>query len=118
MNTLELYRRAQWRLDRGDPAGAVDDLLSVVAAEPTAPAPALLLARAYFHSAQLARAAEAYRRVIELDPADWEARIGLARSLERAGRPAEALPHARVAAALTPHPEVAAIVARLTARAA
>src|SRR2546429_4430135 len=94
MNTLELYRRAQWRLDRGDPAGAVDDLLSVVAAEPTATAPALLLARAYFHSAQLARAAEAYRRGNEARPA----------ALGAPDRPGPHPGQARPPAAAPPHP--------------
>ncbi|YAL83162.1 tetratricopeptide repeat protein [Dermacoccaceae bacterium W4C1] len=60
----------------------------------------LLLARAYFHSAQLGRAEAAARAIIEIDPDDAYARLLLARTLQRAGRSTEAAGHARVADAL------------------
>lgn len=44
-----------------------------------------LLARAYFHSAQLAKAETAARALIERDPTDGHAVLLLARSLERQG---------------------------------
>lgn len=60
----------------------------------------LLLARAYFHSAQLGRAAQVASLVVEQDPTDGYARQLLGRSLERAGRKDEAAGHLRVARAL------------------
>lgn len=50
----------------------------------------LLLARAYFHSAQLARAESAARRVLHEAPDDPYAHLLLGRTLQRAGRPDEA----------------------------
>ncbi len=50
----------------------------------------LLLARAYFHTAQLGRAERAARDVIAESPQDAYAHLLLGRSLQRAGRPEEA----------------------------
>lgn len=50
----------------------------------------LLLARSYFHSAQLQRAEEASRQVIAEDPQDAYAHLLLGRTLQRAGRADEA----------------------------
>lgn len=50
----------------------------------------LLLARAYFQSAQLGRAEAALLRVIEDAPTDSYAHLLLGRTLQRAGRHAEA----------------------------
>lgn len=50
----------------------------------------LLLARAYFHSAQLGRAESAARRVLVESPDDPYAHLLLGRTLQRAGRPDEA----------------------------
>lgn len=52
--------------------------------------PRLLLARAYFHSAQLRRAETAVRQVIAEDPQDAYAHFLLGRTLQRAGRPDDA----------------------------
>lgn len=52
--------------------------------------PRLLLARAYFHSAQLGRAEEAARQVLDEDPQDAYAHLLLGRTLVRAGRKDEA----------------------------
>ncbi|MFJ8770242.1 tetratricopeptide repeat protein [Streptomyces clavifer] len=60
----------------------------------------LLLARAYYHSAQLRRAEAELRRVIELDPVEQYARLMLGRTLERQNRGGEAAPQLRMAAAL------------------
>ena len=51
---------------------------------------ALLLARAYYQSAQLGRAEAAARALIEADPTDVYAVLLLARTLQRGGRHAEA----------------------------
>lgn len=50
----------------------------------------LLLARSYFHSAQLGRAEEASRQVLAEDPQDAYAHLLLGRTLQRAGRADEA----------------------------
>lgn len=52
--------------------------------------PRLLLARAYYHSAQLRRAEEAARQVLDEDPQDAYAHLLLGRTLVRAGRSDEA----------------------------
>lgn len=50
----------------------------------------LLLARSYYHSAQLDRARQAAADLIERDPTDGYAALLLARSLDRLGRADEA----------------------------
>ena len=76
----------------------------------------LLLARAYFHSAQLRRAEEQLRILIERDPTDHYAQFVLGRTLERqTGRP-HALPQLRVAAAMHPSDEYLEAVDRIAAR--
>lgn len=116
MDVLELYRRAQWHFDLDDPISAAQYLRSVVEQQPEATGVLLFLARSYFRSAQLRHAEDTYARVVALNPADAEARIGLARSLERQSRHGEALPHARVAAAMAPGPEHTRALARLERR--
>lgn len=46
----------------------------------------LLLARAYYHSAQLGRAEQALAQVLQEDPTDGYAHLLLGRTLQRAGR--------------------------------
>ena len=50
----------------------------------------LLLARAYFHSAQLGRAEATLHEIIEESPTDAYAHLLLGRTLQRAGRHDEA----------------------------
>ncbi|MGA8047098.1 MAG: tetratricopeptide repeat protein [Dermatophilaceae bacterium] len=50
----------------------------------------LLLARSYYHSAQLGRAEKAARALVEADPTDVYAVLLLARTLQRQGRHADA----------------------------
>jgi predicted Zn-dependent protease len=59
-----------------------------------------LLARAYFHSAQLDRAAATARDLLDRDPAHGYAALLLARTLERTSRPDEAAAARRYAEAL------------------
>ncbi|GHJ39909.1 hypothetical protein Sm713_55180 [Streptomyces sp. TS71-3] len=61
----------------------------------------LLLARAYYHSAQLRRAEEQLRLVIDRDPVEHYAHLMLGRTLERQGRSDEAAPWLRMAAAFS-----------------
>jgi predicted Zn-dependent protease len=86
--------------DAGDPTGAARLLEPIVDAEPGNAAVRQLLARAYFHSAQLGRAEEQLRVLVDRDPSDHYAHHVLGRTLERVGRPAEALRHLRLAAAM------------------
>lgn len=114
---FEEYRRAVIFFDAGDPITAAKVLEPIVAAEPERFDVRLLLARSYFHSAQLGRAEEQLRLLIEQDPADHYARYVLGRTLERQNRPAEALPHLRMAAAMHPSEEYASSVQRVAAKA-
>ncbi|MEU2158286.1 tetratricopeptide repeat protein [Streptomyces sp. NPDC019396] len=60
----------------------------------------LLLARAYYHSAQLGKAEAELREILDRDPVEHYARLMLGRTLERQGRACEAAPHLRMAAAM------------------
>jgi Flp pilus assembly protein TadD len=94
------YLRADLFVAMGQPTEAARILVPVVEAEPANEAALELLARAYFGSAQLARAEETLRRLVELAPANGWARRALARTLERLSRGDEASRHHRVADAL------------------
>lgn len=103
MDLLEEYRRATFTFESGDPRGAARMLEPIIEAEPHNTAVRQLLARAYFNSAQLRHAEEQLRALIEHDPSDHYAHHVLGRTLERAGRFSEALPHLRLAAAMKRH---------------
>lgn len=60
----------------------------------------LLLARAYYHSAQLHRAEEQTRAVLAADPANGYAHLLLGRTLQRQSRHADAAGPLRMAAAM------------------
>jgi Flp pilus assembly protein TadD len=100
VDLLEEYRRATMFFESGDPLGASRLLEPIVEAEPRNAAVRLLLARAYFNSAQLNAAEAQLRALVEHDPSDHYAHHVLGRTLERAGRFREALPHLRLAAAM------------------
>lgn len=59
-----------------------------------------LLARSYFHSAQIGRAADVARELLDRDPSNAYAALLLSRSLQRSGRRDEAAAAERVADAL------------------
>jgi len=113
---LEEYQRAIVFFEAGDPLGAARILEPVLAAEPGNAGVRLLLARAYFHSAQLSRAEEQLRVLIERDPTDHYALFVLGRTLERLSRPAEALPHLRMASVMHPSEEYEETVRRVAAK--
>jgi predicted Zn-dependent protease len=94
------YLRADLFFSMGQPVEAARVLEPLVAAEPGNEAALELLARSYFGSAQLQRAEDALRRLVELAPANGWARRALARTLERQSRGDEAAPHHRMADAL------------------
>ncbi|WP_433387935.1 tetratricopeptide repeat protein [Micromonospora sp. KLBMP9576] len=100
MDLLEEYRRATLFFEAGDPTGAARLLEPIVEAEPGNASVRQLLARAYFQSAQLVRAETQLRELVDRDPSDHYAHHVLGRTLERLNRPAEALRHLRIAAAM------------------
>ena len=92
------FQRGRTFLEHGRPAEAADILAHVVAVAPGHDAALELYARALSASAQLARAEDALRRLVERRPDDAWARFALARTLERQGK--DAHEHRRLAAAL------------------
>lgn len=100
MDLLQEYRRAELFFEAGDPAYAARLLEPIVEAEPANTSVRQLLARAYFGAAQLNRAEEQLRAMLNSDPSDHYAHHVLGRTLERLGRPAEALGHLRLAVAM------------------
>lgn len=95
------YRLARFWFDSKAYADAARLLEGVLAEEPANLSVRLLLARSYYHSAQLRRAEAELRRVLDADPTEDYARLMLGRTLERQGRAEEARPHLRLAAAMT-----------------
>ena len=115
MDLLEEYRRATFFFESGDPLGAARLLEPIVEAEPHNTSVRQLLARAYFQSAQLGRAEEQLRVLVDRDPADHYAHHVLGRTLERLGRFREALPHLRLAAAMKRQTDYTEAVRRVEA---
>ncbi|KUL77965.1 MULTISPECIES: tetratricopeptide repeat protein [unclassified Streptomyces] len=98
--TAERWERARMFFDAKDYAAAARVLGSLVEEVPEQTGPRLLLARAYYHSAQLRRAEDELRVIVERDPVEHYARLMLGRTLQRQGRHEEAEPHMRLASAL------------------
>lgn len=96
----ERWERAQLFFGARDYAGAARVLAGLVEEVPEQTGPRLLLARAYYHSAQLNRAEKELRVIVERDPVEHYARLMLGRTLQRQGRHEEAEPHLRIASAL------------------
>src|SRR3981081_2085925 len=96
--TAQRWERAQLFFEAKDYTEAARLLAQVVNEVPGQVAPRLLLARGYYHSAQLRRAEEQLREVIERDPVEPYAHLMLGRTLQRQSRDAEAAPWLRMAA--------------------
>ncbi|MEV8592599.1 tetratricopeptide repeat protein [Streptomyces sp. NPDC052012] len=96
----ERWERAGMFFDAKDYAAAARVLTGLVEEVPEQTGPRLLLARAYYHSAQLRRAEAELRVIVERDPVEHYARLMLGRTLQRQGRPEEAASHLRIASAL------------------
>lgn len=109
----DAYRRARELLEQRAPREALAILEPAVEAEPDATSLRGLRAWAYYMRVQLAKAEADLRRIVESDPSDVWARHTLGRTLERASRPADALPHLRLAAAMSADPEHEAAVLRV-----
>ncbi|GAA1421804.1 tetratricopeptide repeat protein [Streptomyces thermospinosisporus] len=95
----ERWERAGMFFDAKDYAAAARVLEGLVEEVPEQTGPRLLLARAYYHSAQLRRAEAELRTIIERDPVEHYARLMLGRTLQRQGRHEEAASHLRIASA-------------------
>ena len=96
----ERWERARMFFDAKDYAAAARVLGGLVEEVPEQTGPRLLLARAYYHSAQLLRAESELQVIVERDPVEHYARLMLGRTLQRQGRTDEAEPHLRLASAL------------------
>ncbi|WP_033319063.1 tetratricopeptide repeat protein [Streptomyces yerevanensis] len=96
----ERWERARMFFDAKEYTAAARILDGLVEEVPEQVGPRLLLARAYYHSAQLHRAEAQLRVLVERDPVEHYARLMLGRTLERQGRHEEAEPHMRLASAL------------------
>jgi Tfp pilus assembly protein PilF len=116
VDLLEEYRRAGRFLAAGDAVSAARLLEPICAAEPNNAEVRLQLALAYFGSAQLSRAEEQLRTLVEHDPSDHYAHHVLGRTLERQGRPKDALPHLRLACAMSPVPDYREALERVSSR--
>lgn len=94
------FRRAEFLLGMNQPAAAARVLAPVIASERAHTGALELYARALSASAQLGRAEQALRALIELRPDDGWARFALARTLERQSKDDEAQSQRRLALAL------------------
>lgn len=95
----ERWERAQLLFEFKEYAAAAKLLAPVVDEVPDQKDLRLLLARAYYHSAQLRRAEEQLRVIVERDPVEHYAHLMLGRTLQRQGRHEEAARWLRMAAA-------------------
>ena len=99
----ERYERARGLFEHGEYQAAAEALATLVdesALEPPLHGTTelrLLLARSYFHSAQLGRAERVTRAILADVPDDAYANLLLGRTLQRQGRHAEAKPHLAMA---------------------
>lgn len=114
--TFEAFRRAESLVAQRRPLDALAALAPVLDAEPDKSSVHLLAGRAYLGSAQLRRAEQAFRRVIELDPTDHYALFALGRTLQRLGRLTEAQTQLRLAVAMHPVPDYQEALGEVSAR--
>lgn len=111
---LAAYRAAAVLYEAGDAVGAARELEPLMAGDAPPKSVLELAGRAYFRSAQLRRAEEAFGRLVERDPSDAYARFALGRTLERLSRRAEAAACYRLAAAMDPNTEYLQAVERVS----
>ncbi|WP_300399716.1 tetratricopeptide repeat protein [Nocardioides sp.] len=95
------YRTAHGLLASRAPREALELLDPAIAADPSDRGLRSLRAWAYLIRVQLQKAEAELRGLVEDDPGDTWARYALGRALERQSRLADALPHYRLAAAMS-----------------
>ena len=101
----DAYHQAWRLLEDREPQQAIELLDPAIASEPGSTSLRTLRAWAYFQAAQLTKAETELNHLVEERPTDVWARFALARALERQSRYDEALPHMRLAAAMSGDPE-------------
>ena len=116
IQVLELLDRGRMFRESGDPSTAARILSEAATAAPDNRAVLTELALAHFQSAALGRAEEVALKLVELDPSDSYARLLLGRALARQSRHIEAIPHLRLAAAMSDEPAVHDALAHSLAR--
>ena len=104
-NHATAYRTAHDLLGRRAPREALEVLEPALAEEPANRGLRSLRAWAYLMRAQLKKAHDELRSLVDEDPSDAWTRHALGRSLERQAKYDDALPHLRLAAAMTGDPE-------------
>ena len=95
------YRTAHDLLSRRFPREALELIEPALADDPRNTGLRTLLAWAYLQRAQLQKAEEVLRALVDDDPSDVWAQHALGRALERQSRYADALPHLRLAAVMS-----------------
>ena len=118
LHPSEAYRQAWLHLESRDPDKAIEVLDPALAEEPGSTSLRTLRAWAYFQRAQLSEAESDLVALVEGCPTDVWARFALGRVIERQSRYADALPHLRLAAAMSGDPEHEAGVLRVERRVA
>lgn len=101
MDLAMRYDTGKLFFDAQDYITAAGWLAEIVEAEPGHGAARMLLARAYYHSAQLGRAEAQLREIIERNPVEAYAYLMLGRTLQRQNRAEEAVRYLRLSAAMT-----------------
>ena len=99
--TTNTYQAIRELLENRQPREALAMLEPLIADEPDNLSLRVLRAWALFARAALGPAEQELRRIVEADPSDVWARFTLGRTLERQSRLAEALPHLRLAFAMS-----------------
>jgi len=110
------YRVAFDLLERRAPVEALEVIEPALAEDPGNSGLRTLRAWAFLIRAQLGPAQEELEQLVVDDPSDVWARHALGRVLERQSRYAEALPHLRLAAAMSGDRLHAAVASRVEAR--
>lgn len=88
-------------MESRQPREAVARLDPLIAEDPDNLSLRVLRAWGLFAQALLGPAEQELRHIVEADPSDVWARFALGRTLERQSRPADALPHLRLAFAMS-----------------
>ena len=97
-----LLQRGQALLKRRHHAQAAVILERAARLEPGKGSIVEALGRAYYNSGQHARAADAFRELLEIDPSAAYGHFGLGQALKQMGQRDEARTHLRLAVALAP----------------